>query len=135
VAKRTRASRSTHRPGGLGPSRSKKTSSASSAAGQPDAPAEADLDAAVASVEAEYTELTIEETAPAETATPAAHSTRRRSRRRTKARSDDLEARAGAESVWVREDLRRIGIVSVALLAGLAVAWVVFVVLDVLSLY
>jgi hypothetical protein len=35
----------------------------------------------------------------------------------------------------VRADLRRIGIISAVLLAGLAVAWVVFVLLDVLGLY
>ena len=60
---------------------------------------------------------------------------RRRERRRPKQRTDDLTSRAAAENVWVREDLRRIGIVSVVLLVALAVCWVIFGMLDVLSLY
>jgi hypothetical protein len=59
----------------------------------------------------------------------------RRARQRAKSRPDDLAARAVAEDAWVRADLRRIALVSVVLLAGLAVAWVAFVLLDVLSLY
>jgi hypothetical protein len=62
--------------------------------------------------------------------------TPRRDRRRSaKQRTDDLTARGAAESVWVRADLRRIGLVSLVLLALLAAAWVIFGVLDVLSLY
>jgi hypothetical protein len=59
----------------------------------------------------------------------------RRARRSARSRPDDLAARAAAEDVWVRADLRRIGIISAVLLAGLAVAWVIFVLLDVLGLY
>lgn len=137
MAKRSRASRSAHRPGGQGPTRSKKP------VGAPDAPDESvaasppgvDVDAAVEAadpVEAGYTELTIEEAAPA---SAPARATRRRSRRRAKAKSDELEVRAASESVWVRADLRRIAFVSAVLLVALAVAWIVFVVLDVLRLY
>ena len=74
---------------------------------------------------------------PAEPATqPEPRRSRRRDRRRgAKQRSDDLAARAAAETVWVRADLRRIGIVSVILLVALAVSWVIFGLLDVLSLY
>jgi hypothetical protein len=35
----------------------------------------------------------------------------------------------------VREDLRRIAVVSAILIGGLAVAWFLFVVLDLLGLY
>jgi hypothetical protein len=68
-------------------------------------------------------------------AAPTDKKSRRRARRRTKARPDDLAARAAAETVWVREDLRRIGIVSLILVVTLAVAWLVFGVMDVLGLY
>ena len=37
--------------------------------------------------------------------------------------------------MWVREDLRRIGVVSLVLFVALAVAYVVFGMLDVLNLY
>jgi hypothetical protein len=68
-------------------------------------------------------------------ALPSATTSSRRTRRRTKARPNDLTARASAETVWVRADLRRIGIVSAILLVALGLAWVVFVVTDVLGLY
>jgi hypothetical protein len=66
--------------------------------------------------------------------------TGRRARRRARGRSSkkgqaDLAARSAAEDVWVREDLRRIGVISALLIAGLAVAYVVFGVVDVLGLY
>jgi hypothetical protein len=57
---------------------------------------------------------------------------RRTSKRRT---AEELTARAAAEDAWVREDLRRIGLISVLLLVLLAVAWVLFGVVDVLGLY
>jgi len=62
-------------------------------------------------------------------------SKRTRRARRAKTRPDDLAARAAAENGWVREDLRRIWIVSAILMAALAVSWVLFVALDVLGLY
>jgi hypothetical protein len=129
VAKRVRESRSTHRPGGQGPSRTKKNGdeAATSAAGS-EATADADIDAAVDSVDASYTELAIEEAAPATTKS-------RRSRRAPKVKADSLTARVAAENVYVREDLRRIGVVSVVLLTGLAVAWVLFYAMDILGLY
>jgi hypothetical protein len=75
-------------------------------------------------------------TEPATSEEQAPRRSRRRERRRSpKQRADDLTARATAESVWVRADLRRIGLVSVVLLVLLAVAWVIFGVLDVLNLY
>lgn len=130
MAKRVRGSRSSHRPGGHGPSRTSKTSNTDSAAASDvsDVAVDADIDAAVESVGAEYTELAIEETAPKPVKA-------RRTRRASKVKADSLQARSAAEDVYVREDLRRIGIVSVVLVAGLAVAWVIFVAMDVLNLY
>lgn len=134
VAKRARASRSSHRPGGQGPSRSGKPAARAASAGGPQAPPlpEPDIELAIEAVEDDLTELTIEEPAAPPVPEPTG---RRRSRRATRTRSDDLGARAAAENAWVRADLRRIGLVSAVLLAALAVAWLVFVVLDVLRLY
>lgn len=135
MAKRARASRSAHRPGGQGPSRSRKSADTPAQQDQPvaaPAPA-ADIDTAIDTVDAAYTELTIDEAAPA-AATPRAPASRRRSRR-VKVKSDELEVRAASESVWIREDLRRIGFVSVVLLAALAASWILFVLLDLLRLY
>jgi hypothetical protein len=130
VAKRVRGSRSAHRPGGQGPSRTSKSSSADSAAASDasDVVVDADIDAAVESVGGEYTELAIEETAPKPVKT-------RRTRRSSKVKADSLQARAATEDVYVREDLRRIGVVSVILVVMLIVAWIVFVAMDVLNLY
>jgi hypothetical protein len=132
VAKRVRGSRSTHRPGGQGPSRTRKTTDGSTTAaeGVSQATTGVEPEAGIETVDAEYTELAVAESAPAPEPKRA-----RRARRRTKSRPDDLAARAAAEDVWVREDLRRIGIVSAVLIGGLAVAWVLFVLLDLLSLY
>lgn len=91
------------------------------------------LDAAELAEFEEVTGLTIAETAAVEPAPPTRRS--RQERRRTRTRPDDLEARMASENVWVREDLRRIGVVSVVLLASLAVAWVLFVAVDLLGLY
>lgn len=142
VAKRTQASRSAHRPGGQGPSR-KKTSGAEAGSSTSD---EAEASSAE-EIGASYSEVEVDEVAAA--AVAAASSTQvaeeptsgRRSRRRARGRSstkksrDDLASRAAAEDVWVRDDLRRIGIVSVILVAALALAYLVFGVMDVLSLY
>jgi hypothetical protein len=146
VAKRVRRSRSAHRPGGQGPSRAKKTpeSEAPSVDEVLEAEPAEELPSGFTDSEVEVDEVAAaavaETTAVAATATQAesseARPTRRRDRRRTrKQRPDDLEARAAAETVWVRADLRRIGIVSLVLFAALAVCWVVFGVVDVLDLY
>ena len=143
MAKRTRASRSARRPGGQGPTRTtRKTSDAESSL-------EATAETEVASAEeigATYSEVEVDEVAAA--AVAASTSARetpeqtvgRRSRRRVQGRSgkkarEDLAARTVAEDAWVREDLRRIAIVSVVLVAALAVAYVIFGMLDVLGLY
>jgi hypothetical protein len=132
VARRARASRSSHRPGGQGPDRSRKTGETSSAAlpAAPEPATDADIDAAIDIIGSQYPEASVAQVAPA-----VEPKRTRRARQRAKSRPDDLAARAVAEDAWVRADLRRIALVSVVLLAGLAVAWVAFVLLDVLSLY
>lgn len=144
MAKRVRGSRSAHRPGGQGPSRTKKPSSdAPNAIAEDAAAPEPELvdDVAYSEVDVEVDEVAAAAIAavaaePQEGQEQAPRRTRRRDRRRSaKQRTDDLTARGAAESVWVRADLRRIGLVSVVLLALLAAGWVIFGVLDVLSLY
>ena len=142
MAKRVRGSRSAHRPGGQGPSRTKKPANGDAEATDAETAAP---DQDVAS-DASYSGVEVDEVAaaavaavatePATSEEQAPRRSRRRERRRSpKQRTDDLTARATAESVWVRADLRRIGLVSVVLLALLALAWVIFGVLDVLNLY
>jgi hypothetical protein len=87
-----------------------------------------DIDAAIDDVLYEETELTIAE--PATPSVPVG-----RPRRAVKVRQDSLQARIAAENVYVRDDLRRIAVVSAILFAALAAAWFVFVFLDVLGLY
>lgn len=145
MAKRTRASRSAHRPGGQGPSRTKRTSGEETG---PATPTEPELSTA-AEAGADRSEVEVDEVAvaavaavtstpeePPPQAPPAGRRSRRRAARTSKRRSqDDLASRAGAETAWVRGDLRRIGVVSVVLMALLAAAYVIFGYLDVLGLY
>lgn len=138
MAKRVRGSRSAHRPGGQGPSRAKKTSDNGALAPDDALPVTADEPLTKASGgEFDVDEAAVAALAAAtSTREPEEAKTPRRGRRRgRKQRPTNLAARMAAEDVWVREDLRRIGIVSVVLLVGLAVAWVVFGFLDVLGLY
>jgi 4'-phosphopantetheinyl transferase EntD len=88
----------------------------------------ADIDAALETVESSYTEIAIDEAAP----TPRKS---RRERRSPRAKSESLEGRVAAENVYVRQDLRRIGFVSVVLVVVLAVAYVLFYAVDLLGLY
>ena len=127
MAKRVR-SRSAHLPGGQGPSRTKKSSEDDATTTSAASEATTDIDSAVETVESTYTEISVDEAAPATTK-------RRRTRRPSKVKADSLEARVAAENVYVREDLRRIGVVSVVLIVGLAAAWVLFYAMDLLSLY
>lgn len=142
MAKRSQASRSAHRPGGQGPNRTKKTSDAGTSS---TTPAEPEVSTAE-DIGASYSEVGVDEAAAAAIATTATTQATqeptkgKRSRRRAvrsgqRKTRDDLAMRSAAETVWVREDLRRIGVVSVVLLVALAVAYVVFGVVDVLSLY
>ena len=130
MSKRVRGSRSAHRPGGHGPVRSRRTAEASTAPGTEVTPSswDADIDEAIDLVVMETTEISIEEAAPI--VQPA-----RRQRRVTRVKADSLAARVAAENVYVLEDLRRIGFVSVVLLIGLLLAWILFVPLDLLGLY
>ena len=144
MAKRVRGSRSAHRPGGQGPSRTRKSlSDAANATADDAAVLEPELvdDVTYSEVGVEVDEVAAAAVAAVATeAQPGQEQTprrpaRRERRRSAKQRTEDLTARGGAESVWVRADLRRIGLVSVVMLALLAASWVIFGVLDVLSLY
>ncbi len=139
MAKRVR-SRGSYRPGGQGPSRTKTT-----APGASDAASDAIVDD-VAYDEVEVDEIAAAAVASATPAQPAATPAQpaattagrrasRRERRRPRGRTDELAARATAESSWVQDDLRRIGVITVILVVALVVAWVVFGYLDVLGLY
>ena len=142
MAKRTRASRSAHRPGGQGPNRTKKTSGAESSAttsAEPEVSTAEDIGASYSEVEvdeAAAAAVAATSTAQATQDAPTGKRSRRRAVRTSKRKSAyDLAARAAAETLWVREDLRRIGIVSVILIVALALSYVVFGVMDVLNLY
>lgn len=131
MPKRVRGSRSsTHRPGGQGPSRVRRSGETS--ASEQDARwgdvVGADIDGAVEAVEGGYTEFALDEAPPSATKS-------RRTRRTPKVRADGLRVRATAEDAFVREDLRRIGLVSIVLVVGLAVAWALFYAMDLLGLY
>lgn len=127
MAKRVRGSRSGHRPGGMGPSRSKKPTDATSA----DALVPSggvDIDRAIEDVALESEELLMVE---ASVAAPEA----RKPRRGTRIRTDSLEARMAAENIYVADDLRRIGLITLGLVAALFVFWVLLVPLDLGGLY
>jgi hypothetical protein len=130
VAKRVRGSRSAHRPGGQGPARVRRAGDAAAptTGNRPAVTPQADIDEAIESVMLETTEITIEESDPVE-------SQARPPRRGVKVKADSLQARVAAENVYVREDLRRIGTITLILLGALVIAWVLFVVLDLLELY
>ena len=129
MAKRIRGSRSAHRPGGQAPVRARRSPEAvpTASGSVPASTWDVDLDETIDVVVLEETAITIEERAPS--------SPQSRAPKRIKVRADSLEARVAAEDVYVREDLRRIGVVSAILISSLVVAWVVFVFLDVLDLY
>jgi hypothetical protein len=130
VAKRVRGSHSTHRPGGHATVRPPKppATGVTAAPTAPGASWDAGIDEAIDSLVMETTEVTIEDPVAPERPSP-------RARRRVSVKADSLEARVAAENVYVREDLRRIAVVSAILIGGLAVAWFLFVVLDLLGLY
>jgi hypothetical protein len=129
VAKRVRGSHSTHRPGGLAPVRPTRPATTPGGPDTPNSPAwDADIDGAIDSLVVETTEVTF-----ADPVAPLPSNTRLR--RRVSVKADSLEARVAAENVYVREDLRRIAVVTGILIAGLAVCWVLFVLLDLLDLY
>jgi hypothetical protein len=59
----------------------------------------------------------------------------RLSRTRNRMRADSLASRAAAELVYVTDDLRRIGIVSVVMLGVLLALWLLMAVVDPLGVY
>lgn len=130
MAKRIRGSRSAHRPGGQGPIRIRRTldAPASPGTGVMATARQTDIDEAIELVELQTTEITIDEASPIVAPTP-------RQRRGVRVKADSLQARVAAENVYVREDLRRIGVVSAILISGLLLAWILFVPLDLLNLY
>ena len=143
MAKRTRASRSAHRPGGQGPTRTKKTSEAETS---PATSPEADVGTAEdigrqllggggrrgrRCRRRRQRDHTGQRRAAPRAVAPAGEHEDEPPRR---ARAD-LASRATSEDVWVRADLRRIAVVSVILVAALALAYVVFGIVDVLNLY
>lgn len=130
MAKRVRGSHSTHRPGGLAPVKPIRPAGSAPGAGTATTPSawEPIADSTIDSLVVETTEVTIQEPMAPVPATG-------RARKRTTVKADSLQARVAAENVYVREDLRRIAVVTAILVAGLAVAWVFFVVLNVLGLY
>jgi hypothetical protein len=129
VAKRVRGSHSTHRPGGQAPTRPQRPPTASAVTSASGDVATADgIGLAIDSVVLETTEVTI-----ADPVAPALTSSR--ARKRFTVKQDSLQARVAAENIYVREDLRRIAVVSGILISGLAVAWVLFVLLDLFGLY
>lgn len=145
MAKRTRASRSAHRPGGQGPSRTKRESGAEASPAAPvgstsgraedDAVRRSEVEVDEVAVAAVAAATTTPEEPPAQER-PAGKRSRRRAARSSKRKSqDDLASRAAAETAWVRGDLRRIGVVSIVLVTLLAVSYVLFGMLDVLGLY
>jgi hypothetical protein len=77
--------------------------------------------------DASYDELTFQEPATPVVAT--------KPRRGVRVKADSLDERIAAESIYVRDDLRRILFVSAVLFAALAVCWLLFVFLNVLGLY
>ncbi len=127
MAKRVRGSHSTHRPGGQAPTRPQKPATATSSSWD-DAASDASIEQAIDSVVLETTEVTIADPV-APTLMPS------RARKRFTVKQDSLQARVAAENIYVREDLRRIAVVSGILIAGLAVSWVLFVLLDLFGLY
>jgi hypothetical protein len=126
VAKKVRGKSSTYRPGGQGPSRSKESTSLSN--GDSSDAIDSAIDSAAEPVEVDVSEISI--ASPEKVARKP-----KAARRSSRAMAESLEGRAAAEQVWVRDDLRHIGIISAVLFTGLAIAWVLFVPLNLLGLY
>jgi hypothetical protein len=126
LAKRVRGQRSTHRPGGVGPARIDRDPSAirrtvTTPGAAPAASLVTDADAGPTAAR---------RSAAGPTAIAA-----RDTRTRTRLKAGGLEQKAAAEAAWVTEDLRRIAVISAIMLAGLALAWVVFVLVGLGDFY
>jgi hypothetical protein len=130
LAKRVRGQRSTHRPGGTAQARPERDATAARASESRTVPTSASTAAAVGTGQSS-----------AVTASPVATTTTRSAtatpelRPRTRLRSSGLEQKAAAETAWVTDDLRRIAVISAIMIAGLAIAWVLLVVLGLGDFY
>ena len=125
LAKRVRGQRSTHRPGKVAsarPDREPLARTSSASAITPVAPVAATRGVAASSPIV---------STPGATAFPAA----RDLRSRTRLRSSGLDQKAAAETEWVTDDLRRIAVISAIMVAGLALAWVLLVVVGLGDIY
>jgi len=126
VAKKVRGKSSSYRPGGQGPSHSKESTSPND--GDTYDAIDVAIDSAAEETEVEVSEISV--------AAPAAVARKPKAARRSaRAKAESLEGRAAAEEAWVRDDLRHIGLISLVLIAGLAIAWVLFVPLNLANLY
>jgi hypothetical protein len=74
-------------------------------------------------------------TATTAVASPRTAAGSRDLRSRTRLRTGGLEQKAAAEAGWVTEDLRRIAIITAILLIGLALAWLLLVVVGLGDVY
>ena len=133
MAKKVRGTHSKHLPGGQGPSHSKKISESSEAIETVavSTTSDADIDMALDIVAMQATELAIEE--PLAPVAPVEKP--RKARRGAKVKADSLTARSAAETTHVREDLRSIAVISGILLAGLIIAAVLLVSMNLSGLY
>jgi hypothetical protein len=123
LAKRVRGQRSAHRPGGVGPTRPEREPTT--------------RPAAIGSVSSiPPTPIATDARAPSPAAGPATTVvTTREIRQRTRLRSSGLDQKAAAETEWVTDDLRRIAVLIAIMLAGLAVAWILLVVVGLGDIY
>jgi hypothetical protein len=129
LAKRVRGQRSTHRPGGVGPARLDRESTVvrrtlATPSAAPTDPGGSGSDATV-----------VPGPVPTSSATRTSSLALRDARSRTRLRSGGLEQKASAEAGWVTEDLRRIAVISAIMLAGLALAWVLLVLVGLGDFY
>lgn len=128
MAKRQRGSRSAHRPGGYGPTRAPRSATGTR-------PADAAGIAAVPAASPAAASPARPSTPSPAVAASASRSTPPKARVRTRQRGDTLAARVAAEESWISDDLRRIAIISGALVLSLLLAWFLLVVLNLSGLY
>jgi hypothetical protein len=124
LAKRVRGQRTTHRPGRVGPARpDREPTTRISSTG------------AIAPIAAPSTSRVAAPAPVVGTASAGALAATRDPRVRTRLRSSGLDQKAAAETEWVTDDLRRIGVISAIMVAGLALAWVLLVVVGLGDFY
>jgi hypothetical protein len=133
LAKRTRGSRSAHRPGGHAPTRPSParpgSTSAPATRATPGASGTSQLDAAVAIAD------DIEARRPAEAAAQLSRASRATPGRAKVKPNSLLAARAAEEYLYIGADLRRIAMVDAGVFGVLIVLWLLLVVLNLSGLY